>query len=85
MSLLCNKLGIESVEDLKDVKSYDLHDISYLSWAEDHLSVVERNRFCRAIAFIDNTEWRRDLPHPRMGQASPTLVDGDDMLETRVI
>lgn len=62
MFLLCDKLGIESLDDLKDVKPYDLHDISYLSWAKANLTVVERNRFCRAVAFIDNTEWHNNPP-----------------------
>jgi len=83
MSLLCEKLGIESVDDLRDVKPYDLHDPSYKSWAQINLTVVERNRFSRAVQFVDNITWRDELPPT--GQTSPTNVDGDDILETRVI
>ena len=75
MSMLCEKLGIESVEDLRDVRPCDLHELSYKSWAQAHLTVVERNRFSRAVAFVDNTAWRDDLP--TTGQASPTLVERD--------
>jgi hypothetical protein len=83
MSLLCEKLGIESVDDLHDVRPDDLHELNYKCWAQEKLTVVERNRFSRAVAFVDNTPWRDDLP--KTGQASPTLVDRDNFEETRMI
>lgn len=76
MTLLCEKLGIETVEDLKDVRPNDLHDLNYKCWAQEHLTVVERNRFSRAVAFVDNITWRDGLP--KTGQAPATLVDGDN-------
>jgi len=73
MSLLCERLGIETVDDLRDVRPADLHEHAYKCWSQDNLTVVERNRFSRAVSFVDNIVWADELPTaPR---ASPTLVE----------
>ena len=47
--LLNSYFGLECVEDLEDVLLTDLKTIAFATWAERHLTIVDKNRLRRAV------------------------------------
>jgi hypothetical protein len=47
--LLNAYFGLECVEDLEDVMLADLKTIAFATWAERHLTIVDKNRLRRAV------------------------------------